>query len=164
MLKLPRRAVVAFAARCARLVQPLYALPGPQGEEHAKAVDRAIRVAEDWASGQDVADAAARAALAAQEADDAAADAYVARVAARSAAFAAQAAAEAELEASDSAVDASFAASSAEEAALRAGDAAALAAIQRDHELLRESAVRERWTDETPVPPGFFGPLWQQGK
>lgn len=33
----------------------------------------------------------------------------------------------------------------------------------RDYELLKAFAERERWTDDTPVPAEFFGPLWLDG-
>jgi hypothetical protein len=36
-------------------------------------------------------------------------------------------------------------------------------AIRRDFELLKVAAEQEKWTDETPVPPEFFGPLWPEG-
>src|SRR5262249_5648999 len=36
--------------------------------------------------------------------------------------------------------------------------------ITRDWERLRDSSRREGWTDETPVPPDFFGPPWANGE
>jgi len=36
-------------------------------------------------------------------------------------------------------------------------------AICRDYQLLAETARVEAWTDETPVPPDFFGPMWPDG-
>lgn len=36
--------------------------------------------------------------------------------------------------------------------------------MRRDYELLRAFAEREQWTDETPVPPEVFGPLWPDGE
>lgn len=29
---------------------------------------------------------------------------------------------------------------------------------------LKTAAKKKRWTDETPVPPEFFGPLWPEGE
>ena len=37
------------------------------------------------------------------------------------------------------------------------------AAMRRDYEMLKTAAKAEEWTDDTPVPPDFFGPLWPQG-
>lgn len=48
--KLPLRAIVAFAARCARRVQPLYAEPADSAE--ITSVDRFIAIADSVAEGQ----------------------------------------------------------------------------------------------------------------
>jgi hypothetical protein len=52
--KLPLRAIVALAARCARRVEPLTLLPDdrPEKENLRSAVAEAIRVAEDFARGR----------------------------------------------------------------------------------------------------------------
>src|SRR5262245_16568046 len=52
---LPLRAVVAFAARCARRVEPLAQLPegNPQRESRREAVEAALRMAESFARGTD---------------------------------------------------------------------------------------------------------------
>jgi hypothetical protein len=52
--KLPLRAIVALAARCARRVEPLALLPDdhPERENLRAAVAEAIRVAEDFARGR----------------------------------------------------------------------------------------------------------------
>jgi hypothetical protein len=54
---LPLRAIVAFAARCARRVEPLAQLPegNPQRESRREAVEAALRMAESFARGTDVA-------------------------------------------------------------------------------------------------------------
>jgi hypothetical protein len=51
--KLPLLALVAFAARCARRVQPLYRLPKdyPHKIEYERAVERALQMAETFAAG-----------------------------------------------------------------------------------------------------------------
>jgi hypothetical protein len=77
--KLPLTAIVAFAARCARRVQPIYWLPPgtPDRTMMTGAVDRAISLAEQfarerWASAADSAmplAASAAASIAAHEAD-----------------------------------------------------------------------------------------------
>ena len=46
--------------------------------------------------------------------------------------------------------------------AARVGPAAARA-VARDFDLLRHAASEEAWTDDTPVPPSFFGTLWPGG-
>jgi hypothetical protein len=53
---LPLRAIVAFAARCARRVEPLAQLPAgdPQRESRRKIVEAALRMAEEFARGADV--------------------------------------------------------------------------------------------------------------
>ena len=52
---LPLRAIVAFAARCARRVEPLAQLPegNPQRESRREAVEAALRMAESFARGTD---------------------------------------------------------------------------------------------------------------
>jgi hypothetical protein len=52
---LPLRAIVAFAARCARRVEPLALLPEghPQRESRREAVEAALRMAESFARGTD---------------------------------------------------------------------------------------------------------------
>jgi hypothetical protein len=49
--KLPPRALVAFAARCARRVQPLFVRAHFTGGKYDPTVDEAIRFAEDFAAG-----------------------------------------------------------------------------------------------------------------
>ena len=53
MGQLPLRALVAFAVRCARRVQPLFTLPDdhPEKQKHIAAVERASRTAEAFARG-----------------------------------------------------------------------------------------------------------------
>ena len=143
--KLPLWAQVAFAARCARRVQALFAqFWAAAPSEHVKAIDRAITLAEASAASpasasESVTAYARAAATAAADASDARAGAHTATRAARAAATAAGAAAY---------VDASR------------------AAIRRDFELLLELAKGREgvpaWTDETPVPPEVFGPMWAE--
>jgi hypothetical protein len=54
---LPLRAIVAFASRCARRVEPLALLPegDPKRENRRAAVDAALRMAEEFARGTDAA-------------------------------------------------------------------------------------------------------------
>ena len=53
LTQLPLRALVAYAARCARRVQPLFTLPDdhPDKQKHSEAVERAVRTAEEVARG-----------------------------------------------------------------------------------------------------------------
>jgi hypothetical protein len=53
---LPLRAIVAFAARCARRVEPLAQLPegDPQRQSRREVVEAALRMAESFARGTDV--------------------------------------------------------------------------------------------------------------
>jgi hypothetical protein len=70
--KLPPRALMAFAARCCRRIQPLYELP--HGQPHPTSLEEPLRAAEAFAkmSGPVTADAAARLAAALQHAANAA--------------------------------------------------------------------------------------------
>jgi len=155
---LPRWAQVAFAARCARRVQPLILHDWPEAPQiFLDNIDKAITLAEasaaDPASASEKADAAtfARAAYAAYAADAAAARAAYAADAAR-AAYADDAAA---------AADAARAAYAAADAATFAR--VAVRAIRADFELLGAFARREGWDNDTPVPPEVFGPMWPDG-
>src|SRR5262249_17291420 len=47
---------------------------------------------------------------------------------------------------------------------VKGAEAAATKAIWDDLQQLRRAARREKWTDRTPVAPGFFGPLWPKGR
>lgn len=178
--RLKRWAQVAFAARCARRVQPLSeALWRDAPAKHIIALERATVLAERSAADArvdavDAADAHAHA-----HAVFGAAKTVVARYAANAAAYAAAAAAWA----ADRADNAARAANAVAYAAAGYADADADgpgaaftadagrvidavdadAAARSDFDLL-ETAVRdEEWTDDTPVPPEFFGPLWPDG-
>ncbi len=152
---LPRRAIVAFAARCARRVQPLFKAkwPGAREEGYCAAVDRAITLSEQIAATAD-ANAGTDTYLAANPAQHAAANAAGAHAA--HAAHAAEAAVDAAV--GDHAANAHAAANAANDA----GGVGAHA-IRCDFELLRHAAAHLDWTDDTPVPPEFYGPLWPMG-
>ncbi|MEO1009164.1 MAG: hypothetical protein AAFX79_11400, partial [Planctomycetota bacterium] len=94
LLKLPRLARVAFAARCARRVQPLYRVLWPGApEKHVQALDHAATLAERFANGAPASvDELAAAHAAAHAADAAARAAARAAAAAHAAAAAAHAA------------------------------------------------------------------------
>jgi hypothetical protein len=174
ILKLPRWARVAFAARCARRVFPYFRDWKKADDKQVKAVEQAISLAENDASNghvsaataraADAADAAARAADAdaAARAADAAAKAaaaaagYAAGYAAAARAAAARAAASA---ASAARAAAAAAASAAAAAAYAAADAKSIRFIRSDYERLIQLSSRLHWTDETPVPPEVFDTL-----
>lgn len=154
--KLPRWARVAFAARCARRVLPLYKHHWPDApEEYVADIVNAVEIAEQSAAaGYADTRAAARAAADAARAASVAADFANADPAAYTAAHTA----------SDAAADAAADAATARGAAT---DTAAWLAgkpiIVRDFQTLLARVNAENWTDNTPVPPKVFGPLWPDG-
>ncbi len=182
---LPRWARVAFAARCARRVQPLFATWPNATEEHKQSVEKAIVCAEQAAreatmkspsTAKKVAEGASKIRKAAKNdhADTAAFVAAAASAAASEAAYGVAAAA------SDAASDGTYvpaviiAAENAAEAGVAVEvntdvDATANArdgiveAMLCDLKSLSE-AVAEKWPDEQPVAPQFFGSLWPAGE
>jgi len=88
--RLPPRGIVAFAARCARRVQPLVRL-APLTPEQLQSVEHAIALAERFANGEEVADVAA-AYAAVDAAAEVAAGVPIAHRAAKCAYYAARAA------------------------------------------------------------------------
>lgn len=158
--ELPRWARVAFAARCARCVQPLFRALWPKAPaRHCEAIDRAVQIAEILASGgvPPPGTNAANAAAFAHNAANAAAFATAARHAVAAAANAADTAANAAFAARDAAKandanadvaakaddDAAFAAA---KAAARAAEAA-FAAVAANAANLR--AASRRWQNTT---------------
>ena len=159
LAKLPHHAVVAFAARCARRVQPLtHILP----QRDRDTIDRALASAEAFAKGADAARAdAARADARAADARAAAARAADAWTAARAAAAAAADAAAAA--ADDWAAHTAAAAAWADAAAARA-DARAAAASDLDRLIaLNPGAPDALGAPIDPSEAGPLGPLWPQG-
>ena len=151
---LPRLARIAYAARAARRVQPLYVKFWPEAPaQHVEAVDRAIAVAESTAEGNNnhacVGGVAGHAAYAA----DAGARA-VGRAAYAPANAAAYAAAD---------VPAGAAAAAVEAAAYAARDTIA-SCIRHDFDLLSTFSKLGKWTDKTPVSVAILGPLWPDGE
>lgn len=144
ILQLPRWARVAFAARCARRVQPLFLAAWPQvPQKYAEAIVRAIDFAEQSAA--DAAKAAYADADADADAYAARADAAAARADAAAAAYAARAAARA--------------------AAYADKNMAAIVrnTIRFDFDTLLQFSQNSKWDDSTPVPPTVFGPMWPEG-
>jgi len=167
LAKLSPRAIVAYAARCARRVEPVYLAAMGHREDLVAAVDSAIRQAERFAAGDaaavqdsvaDTADDAARTAHATAIADAADAAARAAHAAAR----AAHAAVDAAHETSRAAHAAAFAASFAAFAAADAADAAAFVhAVNHDFERLRELSSSGENLAISLADDGPLGPLWQ---
>lgn len=157
--QLSRWAKVAFAARCARRVEPLYLKHWPRApQEYVMAVERAVEVAEQAASAADA--AAADAAAAAADAAYSAASAAVTNTSSASASSAADAAASA-YSAAYSAASTSASASASSSA--RSAGLRAIPVIRQDFERIREAGQQRNWTHATPVPPAVFGPLWPEG-
>lgn len=168
--QLPRWARVAFAARCARRVEPLYTIDWPEAPaKHIEALDIAITMAEKFAahtghSGKAYeyfmyAEDAARAARSAIDADDATNDADAAAFAAAQAAHAAD----------DDGHYAARHAVDAARAAVRAANAAddggfTVTGIRRDFDFLIKQVRENKCDDGTPVPPSAFGPMWPDGE
>ena len=161
MRELPNLAIVAFAARCARRVQPLLRAGWPDApEEELEAVETAIAVAEQYSatgtaslvetaqSYRATETARAAEAVGAQRSANVAYAAEAAYAAARAAAKAPEAA--------------SFAAAGAAEAAARASDAAR-SAIRRDFDQIHRACLVDKWREDTSVPVDFFGAMWPNG-
>lgn len=168
---LPRWACVAFAARCARRVQPLFDQIWPSAPaEHREAIDKAIKVAESSARAAstiafpiDNANNALRAARAPKVAAS-----YAARTAANAAEAAANEAADAAYFAFQAAINAANAsayatAATAETLAVVANRAASVRAMWSDVDYLRAEAFTKQLTEDSPVDPDSCGPLWPKG-
>jgi hypothetical protein len=160
---LPHRAVVAFAARCARRAEALWPAPEetpPPSFEAARATTtRALEVAEAYAAG------GKRRKATAEPVPDAASDDALSAAIAGAAAQAAEAARVPFAGAADSAAQSADLARAAallaggEEAGRAVGDAAVW-----DLKLLNLVSTLEGWTHLTAVRPDFFGPLWPDGE
>jgi hypothetical protein len=160
--KLPRWARVAFAARSARRVLPtVRKLWTNAPKHHLQALDRAVRDAEHSAGTATDSD------LSARDARDAAADA------ARGPGDIGDSAGAAAYVVADAATyaDVAFGIVAAHATAARAvqtlcqvvtvGTISDLAALVRDFDRLCRLVEKEKWTDDTPVPPSVFGPMWE---
>lgn len=174
--ELPCRAIVAFAARCARRVQPIFELTWPDApKKYKEAVANAIQFAEAKAS-KGTFDAA-RAHRAADAAADAAKAVRATYYAAKTAIHAARTALTADtfgyadawsytevcVASANEAEKSAFAALYSAKAGNIAESECAFY-IKADLEKLKQAAKKEHWTNETPVLPEFFGPLWPDGE
>lgn len=188
--KLPRWARVAFAARCARRVEPFYLRVPMLGKKYGPAVTRAIDVAFGFSSGrlcaspsgsenvgsaqriiEDAGRAADLASWIAYDGSDPAArmrgqDAYGSASRAASSAEAAAYAA-AQVTYADQAL---FWAWNATECCISYRtpapgplEVAYARAERQDYTALLQAAHRQAWTHHSHVPETFFGPLWPNG-
>jgi hypothetical protein len=159
VVALPRWARVAFAARCARRTLPLYAYFRPSAKRpHVRSVIQAVELAEQSAgrktaltlAGDDYIRTGSMSYWDEDPADKGAHDTS------QSAAYAAADAAD-----NDRPARAFFALNYA------AGAARSITSlipfIRRDFDHLASLAEWQQWTDDTPVPPEVFGPLWPEG-
>lgn len=147
--KLPRWAQVAFAARCAERVFPLFQQAWPDAPDDLQVVRRAIDVAWDSAAAAaEVARAASVAHSAELVAAVAAADAYAVAYAAANAATAPSSA---------------YAAYAAYTATLRIIKVPLEGIVHRDFEIICKAARVNLWHDRSPIPRDVFGPMWPDG-
>jgi hypothetical protein len=179
--RLPRWARIAFAARCARRVFPLFSY---QWKSAPKALSDAVSLALESAEATAARKGAnaSRASAAANRATAAASsarsvEAPLAAVAVADAASAAACAARAAL--ADLGTDDDYdpltllllddTSADAASAAVIAADYAGVAnghivaAIRRDCDIVASLTRSEHWTDNTPVPAEVFGPPWPDG-
>lgn len=170
--QLPLGAIVAYAARSARRVQPLYACAGDTAEmaKHRAAVEGAIALAEAFCHSHEVTASAYGAAYAAREAatgERASAAARAASGAARAAAYAfdlpKSAVYDHAVYASRVAAEAADAADAAARAAAAEGQAAIEAAARADFDRLRQlnsGTYPQLGYPLDPSEQGPLGPLW----
>jgi hypothetical protein len=166
--QLPRWARVAFAARCAGRVLPLYRYSMPAAEAgHILALKRAVEMAQKAAEnggpppGEADAQVVDAADHVASDADD------DSQTLAAGVAHAAAAAASAYAYAYAPHGDADYAARAADPAELllpaaTVGTAWTLEAPRRDFDRVARLAAEQKWTDDTPVPTTVFGPMWDR--
>lgn len=148
--QLPKKAQVAFAARCARRVLPLYKYFWPEApDEHVNAVEVVIAFAESDSPPSENANAVDDNAIAAINA--------VPSSVAKTVAYAAYAAYQ------------SFTINSVRAAAKVVVNISedvrnkTIAAMRRDFEKLKEAATRENWDNKHHILPEWFGPIWPNG-
>lgn len=156
---LPRWARVAFAARCARRVFPLLRHFWQESpNQYASAVVHAIESAEE---------SAILGSVDASSIESIATDAVVAAGAARTIPRAAAVARAAKTAADSDPIAYQYADAGrvwdAALAAVEAADSSVVNFLRRDFDHLLNLSKWQHWTDDTPVPPEVFGPLWPEG-
>lgn len=167
--KLPMWAQVAYAARCARRVQPLFLTAWPDApQEPIEAIEKAITLAEASSAATTASNSTSASDFRATANAAAHAAALVDSKAARAAGHAAAVAAETAAVATPGLIvipQPLVDAASLTDALTVAteGAAAVITRIRNDFEVLRALAEREGWDDETTVPQQVFGPMWPEG-
>lgn len=157
---LPKLARVAFNARCARRVLSAYnALWIDAPREYAPILQTAVTVAEQVGMGFCLPDIEKVIKAAYKTAADSRDPAWYA---ANAAAYAVGTAAD------PNSSEMSYAISNAarvlfETATIDTPLTAQLRCIRRDFARLKRFAREQKWTDDTPVPPDVFGPMWPDG-
>lgn len=161
--RLPRWAKVAFAARCARRVLPLFRWHCPDAAPALiAAVSRAVEVAEQCA-GLARGSEGAHAALSGVDGTYKALANADAAVVARDAVDAVKlAAAGATSELTDATFTGSLGAFYLLVRVATLGSLRIVAAPTRDLDRISRLAKEQNWTDETPVPQDVFGPMWDR--
>jgi hypothetical protein len=155
MAALPKKARAAFTARCIRRGLLAYPLPWKETPKEYPLLETAVKAAEQIAAGQSVPEIA-KLLEAVSEAGTDTRDPVWCDVAAA-------------LDPNSADIcDASHASSYAAQilfdtATIDTPLTAQLRCIRRDFVRLRRLARKEKWTDETPVPPEVFGPMWPEG-
>lgn len=170
LLRLPRRAVLALVARCVRRVQPAYLVAWPNApQEHVDAFEQAVAMVEVSALKDVPAHTVRDAISAVSKATTDASAAYfhlltygTGQKITDSAHEAAQAAMLAVTAVSDR-TNSQVVAAAQRAIASACYVCGGYAELYLDKELLKAASRRFGWTDETPVPPEFFGPLWLRG-
>lgn len=162
---LPRWARVAFAARCARRVLPAVWHIWKDGPAaHPQAVENAVRAAEDSArvaANREDSTSARDAVFAATDTPLRAATNTAVAYAVAWAADTAASAAGSDWTAAKAAADAARVIF--ETATIDTPLTAQLRCVRRDFVRLKRLAREHKWTDDTPVPPDVFGPMWPEG-
>jgi hypothetical protein len=158
--QLPRLARVAFAARCARRVAPAFKRTRRILSGDWESLDQAIQIVETLTTADVAYSYAARAADATNATN--ATNTTNATNAAYASAVAAYATATADTmpTAAVYAARAADAALSCLQKLITVGTIGHLTSVARDFDRLQHLAKEEKWTDDTPVPPSVFGPMW----
>lgn len=154
--QLPRWARVAFAARCARRVEPLYLKCWPNApEKYVLGIGRAVDLTEESAA----------AAIAYHDASVLFDAATAPTTKSSSVVVGPEEAAEVAASATGaySAIRDSLSGCSAVTYAVRSAGSWVIPVIRHDLDQIVSESRSRRWTDATPVPPAVFGPLWPEG-
>ena len=171
--RLPKWAQVAFAARCARRVQPLFLKLWPTApQEHIAAIEKAIAISEQTASNAKIYPVETYiniyTAVQVIANETSTADNVAAAAAYAAAAYSTAPNAMYNYSAYSAYATAANAVDDAAVADIVYGDAEtnikAIQAMRRDFEQLCDAAEQRQWTDSTPVPPEFFGSMWPEGE